>query len=109
MPEASRRTYTDAERASIVEGYERWEGSQHTYARACGIPQATLAAWLRAAARRCPAPPPKLLEVVATSPPRDEAPPHPVTRVRVEGIELELGSVPPARWVAELVAELRRC
>ena len=109
MPEASRRTYTDAERASIVEGYQRWEGSQHAYARACGIPQATLAAWLRAAERTSPAPPPKLLEVVATSPPRDEASPPSVMRVRFEGVELEVAGLPPARWVAELVAELRRC
>lgn len=108
MSEASRRTYTDEERASIVEGYQRWEGSQHAYARACGIPQATLAAWLRAGAHGGPSSPPKLLEVVA-GPPREEAPAYSVTRVRFEGVELELTSLPPARWIAELVAELRRC
>lgn len=108
MSEASRRTYTDAERASIVEGFQRWDGSQHTYARACGIPQGTLAAWLRAAPRVEPASPPKLLEVVAASP-REEARGFRGARVRIEGVDLELPSRPPARWVAELVAELRRC
>lgn len=108
MSEASRRTYTDAERASIVEGYQRWEGSQHGYARARGIPQATLAAWIRAAGNERPASPPTLLEVVA-APPREGAPASSGARVRFEGVELELAGLPPARWVAELVAELRRC
>lgn len=113
MPE--RREYTEAERVAAVEGYRRWPGSQGAYARSVGIPQTTLSRWVngeRGPHRRVESQAPTMLEVV---PQKIEAvvegrPSRSGARLSLGGgVELGLDALPPARWVAELAAELRRC
>lgn len=118
MREVERRVYTEAEKAAVVEGYRRWEGGQGAYAKSVGIPQTTLSRWVngrrRTARRRAAAEPPTMLEVMrpATATLGEvETRPSP-SGVRLAlggGVALDLEALPPARWVAELAAELRRC
>lgn len=120
---ADRREYTDAERALLVADLRSWKGTQTAFAVSRGIPQTTLSRWMNAdrqahharpseaVARR--EEPPTMIEVVATPSPRRiaEAPVAPAgVRVTLgDGVVLALDALPPARWVAELAAELRRC
>ncbi len=107
------RRYSSEQRASIVRGFRSWSGSREAYAAAVGIPKTTLHRMLASAG--VPAGggggAPAMLEVVAVPSP---APAGPVAAVRVRvslpgGAELDLDGLPPARWVAELAAELGRC
>ena len=99
----------------MVEGFRRWNGSQGAYARSVGVPQTTLSRWVtgeKRPHRRVRPEAPTMVEVV---PPALEAvvealPSRPGVRLTLGGgVELGLDALPPARWVAELAAELRRC
>lgn len=115
MRDVERREYTETERALVVEGYRRWEGSQGAYARSVGIPQTTLSRWVSGVRRREPrsgSEAPRMLEVIPASVEavvRAEAPGGGVRLALGGGVELCLDELPPARWVAELAGGLRRC
>ena len=130
-------TRTAEERAELVAKARAWQGTQREFAEAHGISQPTVSKWLRAAAPTTrpatadlrsdvvqrygagaadaaprslavrPQRVPTMLEVVpvATVPSR----PVGACLALPGGAELRFDSLPPARWVAELAAELARC
>lgn len=120
------RVFTDAERASVIAGFASWRGTQAAYAASLGIAQGTVSKWLsgergprrvprRGDASSSPAAP-RMLEVVCTVPPPAAAPPAPLEATRTgvrlmlgEGVGMVFDRLPPASWVAQLAAELRRC
>ena len=108
--------YTPAQRAEVVEGYRTWEGSQAAYAASVGVPTSTLGRWRggskpsvpRVATIKALA----LLEVVRAAPvdvPEGASPVGSARLVLGGGVFLELEMLPPPRWLATLVEELRRC
>lgn len=113
MTESERRVYTDGERAAIIEGYREWTGSQASYAESVGVSQSTISRWLADSGFGASGPAaPALLEVLGRVPAIEvEAlPARSGVLVRLGGgVELFLEALPPAQWVAELAAELRRC
>lgn len=112
-------------RPEVIARYEAGEGSQRQVADAMGLSRGMVAKWLsdEAALRGCslaPRPPrpsapaPTMLEVVPVATPARACPVEPPTPGTVclalpGGAELRLDALPPARWVAELAAELARC
>lgn len=119
---AARREYTEADREEALKGYRSWRGTQTAYARARGMPQTTLSRWVqgdrqshrdrspRDVALRSEAP--AMLEVVPVAAPAPLVACGPSLGVRLslgDGVVLALEALPPARWVAELAVELRRC
>ena len=123
-------------RAEVVERYRAGEGSQRQIADAMGVSRGMVFKWLAAEGVACPptvarrtgrrplvlrpmrlsAMPrvPTMLEVVATPTPSPPATPVSTSTggaclTLPGGAELRFDGLPPARWVAELVAELGRC
>ena len=106
-------------RAEVVERYRVGEGSQRQIADAMGISRGMVFKWLAAEARPrslAVRPPrvPRMLEVVAVAAPQAAvaaapSPPVGASLTLPGGAELRFDALPPARWVAELVAELGRC
>ena len=111
-------TRTAAQKASVVEGYRSWKGTQRDYASSVGLPLSTVSRWLlgsvaAAAPGATPAvwKTPRMLEVVPTGVTLT-APLARAVCVRLmlgDGVGLLFETLPPASWVAELAAELRRC
>ena len=120
----------EARKAEVIERARTWTGSQRDLARAMGLGSGTVSRWLGGDARsrrfrhaapvrlvvRKPAPTaPTMLEVVRTPTAAVSPAPTPEparTGVRLmlgEGVGLVFDTLPPASWVAELAAELRRC
>lgn len=121
----------EARKAEVIERARTWTGSQRDLARAMGLGSGTVSRWLSGDARsrrlrhaalvlRRPTPPPAptMLEVVRTpavpEPLEPPAPPPEAARTGMrlllgEGVGLVFDTLPPASWVAELAAELRRC
>ena len=116
--------YSAAQKAAVAERYRSWTGSQGAYAASLGLPTSTVARWIAGvergsgplAAPYVQAAPvarvaPRMLEVVPRSPvvePRRGS--GAVARlVFSAGVELTFDALPPAAWIAELAAELRRC
>jgi transposase-like protein len=116
MEQSERREFTDEEKAAIVEGYRASGATQAAYAASAGVSQGTLSRWAsgnrrphRSRAeltRREAGQAPELLEVVAVG--RDAR--GASCRVVLPGsVEVVFDGLVPPSWVAELVAELRRC
>lgn len=118
----------EARRAEVIERARTWTGSQRDLARAMGLGSGTVSRWLSGDARsrrfrhaalvlrRPGSTAPTMLEVVrpptAPEPAPVPAPEAARTGVRLmlgEGVGLVFDTLPPASWVAELAAELRRC
>lgn len=105
-------------RSEVVQRYRAGEGSQRQIADAMGISRGMAFKWLaaeaapRSLAVRPPRVPP-MLEVVPVAAPRPlvtaEPAPMGACLSLPGGAELRFASLPSARWVAELVAELGRC
>ena len=125
---AERRVFTAEERAQIVERYRSWEGSQWAFARTVGVTQCTVSRWARGRCKRrsraageregaserwslstSSSPAPTLLEVIPTVSSFAETAPGAVRLLLGDGVSLVFDTLPPASWVAELAAELRRC
>lgn len=116
-----RREYTDAERAQLVADLRTWKGTQTAFAVSRGIPQTTLSRWVNAdrRTRRAsssaplvrPDTPPAMVEVVAAPAvrPSGESRAAGARVLLADGVVLALDELPPARWIAELAVELRRC
>lgn len=114
----------EARKAEVIERARTWTGSQRDLARAMGLGSGTVSRWLGGDARSrryvAATPPalrrhaPTMLEVVRAPAP---VPPPPAPEPEGTGVRLMLGdgvglvfdTLPPASWVAELAAELRRC
>ena len=122
---ASWRKYSDEERAAALEGFASFDGPQRAYDDALGLPRGTVGKWVQLAGRSAAvgrrAPPsrmeaprqaPTFIEVVPATPAQARlAPSDGGTGVRLTlpgGAELSFEALPPASWVAELAAELRR-
>ena len=119
----------EARKAEVIERARTWTGSQRDLARAMGLGSGTVSRWLGGDARsrrfrhgaltrlvvRRPTTAPTMLEVVrapaATAAPTPTAePPRTGARLMIrDGVGLVFDALPPASWVAELAAELRRC
>ena len=119
----------EARRAEVIERTRTWTGSQRDLARAMGLGSGTVSRWLGGDARsrrfrhaapmrlvrRLATTAPTLLEVVRTpavassSPPAPEAAKPGIRLMLGDGVGLVFDTLPPASWVAELAAELRRC
>lgn len=120
----------EARKAEVIERARTWTGSQRDLARAMGLGSGTVSRWLggdarsrrfrhadpiRLVVRRPATTAPTMLEVVR--PPAALAAPTPPPEAAKSGVRLMLGegvglvfdTLPPASWVAELAAELRRC
>jgi hypothetical protein len=107
-------------RVAIVQGYSEWQGSHDAYLSKVGVGKSTLGKWSLSFRRTGSAVPrpsqvPRLVEVF-TLPPQsaqlESAPLARIERSRLSfpaGVTMELDGLPPAAWVAELVAGLRRC
>ena len=117
----------EARKAEVIERARTWTGSQRDLARAMGLGSGTVSRWLNGDARsrrlrhaalvqRRPGPTaPTMLEVVHP-PAVPEPPAHPPEAARTgvrlmlgDGVGLVFDALPPASWVAEFSAELRRC
>ena len=106
-------------RAEVVQRYNAGEGTQRQIADAMGISRGMVFKWLaaEAAPRSLAVRPPRvpmMLEVVPVAPPPLPVAAAQSTPVRAclslpGGAELRFDTLPSARWVAELVAELGRC
>lgn len=112
----TRRSWTKAERVEMVEAYRTSGLSLDGFARQRGISPSTLWNWANGRAVLVPSarpgtpvgPVPRMVEVVPT----DTTRPLPDLRCRLvlgEQAWLEVTGLPPARWVAEVATELRRC
>lgn len=115
----------EARKAEVIERARTWTGSQRDLARAMGLGSGTVSRWLGGDARSrryvAATPPalrrhaPTMLEVVrAPAVPEPPAPPPEAARTGIrlmlgDGVGLVFDTLPPASWVAELAAELRRC
>lgn len=115
----------EARKAEVIERARTWTGSQRDLARAMGLGSGTVSRWLGGDARSrryvAAIPPtprrhaPTMLEVVRTpavpkpSAPSPEAATTGVRLMLGDGVGLVFDTLPPASWVAELAAELRRC
>ena len=115
----------EARKAEVIERARTWTGSQRDLARAMGLGSGTVSRWLGGDARSrryvAATPPalrrhsPTMLEVVrASAVPEPPAPPPEAARTGIrlmlgDGVGLVFDTLPPASWVAELAAELRRC
>lgn len=117
MDQVQRRTFSDEKKEAIVDGFLASGMSQRAYAASLGLPQRSLSDWVRRdrgahrsraeLARREPGRAPEMLEVV---PGRASALPVTSSRVILPGsVEVVFDGLVPPSWVAELVAELRRC
>ena len=127
MVSSGRWERTPEERAELVAKARAWAGTQSAFAAVHGVSQPTVSKWLstappttrpevhtpRQALVRRPPTVPTMLEVVPVAPrpaPVPTAVPAGSTRLMLgDGVALIFDILPPASWVAEFAAELRRC
>lgn len=124
VPAQSRPATRDL-RPEVIARYEAGEGSQRQLADAMGLSRGMVAKWLAEEAalrgtslsprpaRPCQ-PAPTMLEVVPVATPLRACPVESpagggACLALPGGAELRFDALPPARWVAELAAELGRC
>lgn len=108
-----RRQWTRAERVELVSAYRASGMRLDAFARERGVSASTLWNWVNGRSGAIPAlpssPAPQMLEVVQADVARSALAEGRCRLVLGEQAWLDLAGLPPARWVAEVAAELRRC